>query len=421
MRFHSDHDLCIYIFVLKLYLYIRNKIMADIPNYDPTRDDEGAAGGARGGGDDDTQDYNLPGGPTDSPDEQRRRWWQKGARPKDPRAYQRLPHDDKDIPMSEFPKEKSGLPKQRGSAETSFTDSEGNLDYAAAREFLANEISNKDNIATGEVENDFPNLDKDQLDVRYKVITRQGTRVRAILEVKMKHKEKWYPLYTKKRGDTEKTFNNRLPKEIQSALDPLKGIREEDARIQQMDQYLKDLAKLIEEDKKVAEDENERDDVRARGREKIKDNLERKAQDEQEREQAVREREQIVESLPLRERARIRLQTLRERLAALFKKYGFSIATVVTAVSITIGVLAKILADGASAAANGIRTVGKKVGNGLQELGKRIGAILPGLVGAIASFVFRAAGQAISFLAKNAWLLVLAVVAFMIQKLTEKK
>ena len=30
--------------------------MADIPDYDPTKDDTGAAGGARGGGDDDTQD-----------------------------------------------------------------------------------------------------------------------------------------------------------------------------------------------------------------------------------------------------------------------------------------------------------------------------------------------------------------------------
>ena len=44
--------ICVYIFVLKLYLYIRNKIMADIPEYDPTKDDTGAAeGGATGGGD----------------------------------------------------------------------------------------------------------------------------------------------------------------------------------------------------------------------------------------------------------------------------------------------------------------------------------------------------------------------------------
>ena len=197
-------------------------------------------------------------------------------------------------------------------------------------------------------------------------------------------------------------------------------IKTEDARIQQLDQELEDLAKFIEEDKKVANDKSERDDVVRVVVKKLKTISSGKNRLKG-REQAVQEREQIVERLPLCERARIRFQTLRERLKGLFKKYGFSIATVVTAVGITLGVLAKILADGASAAANGIKTVGKKVGDGLKDLGKRIGAILPGLVGAIASFVFREAGQAISFLATNAWLLILAVAAFMIQKLTEKK
>ena len=74
------------------------------------------------------------------------------------------------------------------------------------------------------------------------------------------------------------------------------------------------------------------------------------------KEQLEREREQIAERL-----------TLRERLKDLFKKHGFTIATVVTAVGITIGVVAKILADGAIAAANGMKTVGKKVGDGLKE------------------------------------------------------
>ena len=311
--------------------------------------------------------------------------------------------------MATFPKEKSGLPStSKDAEETSFIEGtpSGRIMTAAEQ------------MATREVEQDFPYMDNNRVEVRYNT-TGKGTG--AIIEVLMRNKTKWYPLYTKSKGDTEKTFNDKLPKEIQSALDPFEVVRKEDARIKQMDQELEDLAKFIKEDEKVANDENEREDVRARGREKIKDNLKRKAQVEQEREQAVNEREQIVERLPLRERARIRLQTLRERLAALFKKYGFTIATVVTAVGITISVLAKILADGASAAANGIKTVGKKVGDGLKDLGKRIGAIIPGLVGAIASFVFRAAGQAISFLAKNAWLLILAVAAFMIQKLTEKK
>ena len=149
----------------------------------------------------------------------------------------------------------------------------------------------------------------------------------------------------------------------------------------QLDQNIEEFSKIIEEDKKIADDENEQPEVRARARERITENTGH-------RDQAVQEREQIAERLPLR-----------KRLKDLFKKHGFTIATVV----------------GASAAANGIKTVGKKVGDGLKELGKRIGSILPGLVGAIASFVFLAAGQAISFLTKNAWLLILAVVAFMIQ------
>ena len=222
-----------------------------------------------------------------------------------------------------------------------------------------------------------------------------------------------YSFYTKKDENGEYVLRKDLKQEIKKALGPYKTNPE---RIQQLDQDLQqyaqqreELNKTIEEHTKVATVENEQPSVRSRARERITENTEREARLEQEQNQLEQQREQIEERLPLR-----------ERLKTLFKKDGFTIATVVTAVGITIGVLAKILADGASAAANGIKTVGKKVGDGLKELGKRIGAILPGLVGAIASCVFRAAGEAISFLAKNAWLIILAVAAFMIQKLTEK-
>ena len=46
----------------------------------------------------------------------------EGAKPKKPFAYQKLPQDDKNIPMSEFPKEKNGLPNPKGTTETSFID-----------------------------------------------------------------------------------------------------------------------------------------------------------------------------------------------------------------------------------------------------------------------------------------------------------
>ena len=162
--------------------------MADIPEYDPTND-KGAGRGATGGGDGNPQDYNLPGGPTDSPEEQRRRWWQKGARPKDPYGYKPLPHDDEGTPMSTFPKEKSGLPStSKDAEETSFIEGtpSGRIMTAAEQ------------MAMREVEQDFPYMDNNRVEVRYNS-TGRGTG--AIIEVKMRNKTKWYALYTKsKRG-----------------------------------------------------------------------------------------------------------------------------------------------------------------------------------------------------------------------------
>ena len=291
---------------------------------------------------------------------------------------------------TKLPDEKTGLSfTSKGTAETSFI--EGN---PSGHVFTAAE-----KLGTMEVEQRFPDMDHSKVEVRY--ISKDRGRLGERFEVKMRNKTKWYPLFTQKKdANGEYVLRKYLTEEIKKGLGPYKTNPE---LVPRLDQNVEELAKIIEEDTKVADDENENPVVRVRARERITENTERK-------EQLEREREQIAERLPLRERSK-----------DLFKQHGFTIATFVTAVGITIGVLAKILADGASAAANGIKTVGKKVGDGLKELGKRIGAILPGLVGAIASFVFCAAGQAISFLAKNAWLLILAVAAFMIQKLTEKK
>ena len=173
--------------------------------------------------------------------------------------------------------------------------------------------------------------------------------------------------------------------------------------IEVTDKEIEELGKALQEDTRVANDENEQPSVRERARKKITENTERRTQLE-------KERERIVEKVPLR-----------ERVKEIFKKYDFTVTAVVAAVGITIGALYQLLKDGASTATNGIKDVSKKVGDGLKELGKKIGSILPGLVGAIASFVFRTAGQVISFLGKNAWLLILFVAAFLIEKLTKKK
>ena len=84
------------------------------------------------------------------------------------------------------------------------------------------------------------------------------------------------------------------------------------------------------EHQRVADDENEQPFVRSHAHENVAEDIERANQAVRDREQLEQEREQIAERLPLR-----------ERLKDLFKKHGLTIATVVTAVGITIGDFAK--------------------------------------------------------------------------------
>ena len=105
--------------------------------------------------------------------------------------------------------------------------------------------------------------------------------------------------------------------------------------------------------------------------------------------------------------------SLRDRVKAIFKKYGFTVFAVVSAVGLVIGVVVSNLKKG-------LTSLGKGVGGALKNIGKKIGEILPGMIGAIACFVFKTAGEAVGFLAKNAWLLILAAVMFMIEKFKKK-
>lgn len=53
-------------------------------------------------------------------------------------------------------------------------------------------------------------------------------------------------------------------------------------------------------------------------------------------------------------------------------------------------------------------------------MGKKVASILPGLlIGTIASFIFKTAGEVISFLGKNAWLLIVAVAIFLVESITK--
>ena len=104
---------------------------------------------------------------------------------------------------------------------------------------------------------------------------------------------------------------------------------------------------------------------------------------------------------------------LRDRVKAIFKKYGFTVFAVLSAVGAVIGVIVSNLKSGLS-------KLGKGVGKGFKAIGKKLGEILPGMIGAIASFIFKTAGEAIGFLAKNAWLLIVAVVVYFVEQVKNK-
>ena len=125
----------------------------------------------------------------------------------------------------------------------------------------------------------------------------------------------------------------------------------------------------------------------------------------------VEEGEKQVETA--RERVNERLLSLRDRIKEIFKKHGFTVIAVATAVATVIGVIVSNLKAG-------LTKVAKGVGNGLKELGKKLGEILPGMIGAIASFIFRTAGEAIGFLAKHAWLLIVGLVVLAVEQFKKK-
>ena len=87
---------------------------------------------------------------------------------------------------------------------------------------------------------------------------------------------------------------------------------------------------------------------------------------------------------------------------------------VVIAAGVTIGSIISTITGA-------IKKLGTDIAKGFKNIGAKAASAIPGLLGAVASFLFKAAGSAIGFLAEHAWLLILAVVTFLFQKLTNAK
>ena len=119
--------------------------------------------------------------------------------------------------------------------------------------------------------------------------------------------------------------------------------------------------------------------------------------------------EAVVERLEEQNEEICSRMSLRDKVKYIFKKYGLTVFGVLAAVGTVIGVIV-------SNPKAGLTNVTKGVGNGLKELGKKLGQILPGMVGPIVSFLFKAAGEAVGFLAKHAWLPIMLVVTFAVEQ-----
>ena len=106
--------------------------------------------------------------------------------------------------------------------------------------------------------------------------------------------------------------------------------------------------------------------------------------------------------------------TLRERVREIFKKYGVTVTAIFLAAGITIGAVV-------GAITNALKSMGNQLANGLKTVGAKAASALPGLIGAIVSFLFKTAGQAIGYLAEHTWLLILAAVVFIFEKYIKKR
>ena len=107
-------------------------------------------------------------------------------------------------------------------------------------------------------------------------------------------------------------------------------------------------------------------------------------------------------------------ESLSEKVKEIFKKYGLTLTAIFLAAGVTIGAVIGTIT-------NALKAMGKQIANGLKTLGQKAAAALPGLIGSIVSFLFKTAGQVFGFLAEHTWLLILAVVAFVVEKYLKKQ
>ena len=208
-------------------------------------------------------------------------------------------------------------------------------------------------------------------------IQKQRTKERGKLQKDVDKLQATYSAKVKERNEIEARLNRTKP-------------------LDELQERYETLKRANEEDQKVIDDENAT----------LSDKQAAEVRMEERREELERLEPQIQqgeEALPLR-----------ERVKNIFNKYSWTLQAVVLSVGLVLSALAL-------AGLNGIKAGTKAVGKGLKTIGQKLGSLLPGLIGSIVSFIFKAAGQVQSFLGEHAWLLILAVVAFFMERLLKKR
>ena len=209
----------------------------------------------------------------------------------------------------------------------------------------------------------------------------------AALEKQAKNKQKVQEKVQKERAKLNEIVKKRnLIEERLNSTKPLDDLNEREAELRQ--QNSEDQAIIDATDTSTSEKEA----ARYRIEERI--------------EEIARLQTQIAE----REEA----MPLRERVKEIFKKNGVTVAAILIAAGTTIGALMSTLTKGLNA-------TGKAMANGLKEIAAKLGSLLPGLIGQIATFLFKTAANAVGFLAEHTWLIILAVVAFLFEKYIKKR
>ena len=256
------------------------------------------------------------------------------------------------------------------------------------------------------------NIAKTEADIE-RIHDEHGTNVESaskLRELQQAQKNLEKKLKTKKEELDKITKQKKTLAKEQTRVDQLRAsLAAKESERNTMEARLNDTRTLDDLKEQEAELQRQNEEDQA-----VIDNEDVSPSDRLAAEGRVEERQEELARLQTQIDERERALPLRERVKEIFKKYGVTVTAIVLAAGVTIGAVI-------GAITNALRATGKALGKGLKDIGSKVASALPGLIGSIVSFLFKAAGQAIGFLAEHTWLLILAVVAFLVEKYIKKR